>query len=65
MLYNGYSNVTRWINENPEEFEEVMKEVNSIEDNKYRKSKFKENFSVTNLELFIDEDELSEIEIPF
>ena len=35
MLYNGYSEITRWINENPEE---VMKEVNMLEDEKKEKN---------------------------
>ena len=71
MLYNGYSETTRWINENPEEYEEVMKEFYAIEDEnkkgvtkKDKQTIFKENFSITGLKLFPD-CELEEIEIPF
>ena len=69
MLYNGYSEVTRWINENPEEYEEVMKEVNMLEDEKrkgIKKEIFNQNFSVKGLELFITpEYNYEEIEVPF
>lgn len=71
MLYNGYSEVTRWICENPEEYEEVMKEVHMLEDEerkgikKEKKDIFKDNFSVKNLELFTNNSESEEIEIPF
>ena len=68
MLNNGYSEATKWIYENPEEYEETLKELYELEDKERnkttKKAKFKENFSVRGLKLF-PHYELEEIEIPF
>lgn len=71
MLNNGYSEVTRWINENPEEYKQVMKEIHMLEDEerkgiKSKKEIFNQNFSVKGLEIFITPDyNCEKIEIPF
>lgn len=67
MLYSGYSETTKWIYENPKEYEETLKELYKLEEERNKttkKAKFKENFSVRGLKLFPNY-ELEEIEIPF
>ena len=54
MLYNGYSEFSRWMYENPQEYEEIMNELYQSEEKESKKKIFKDNFSVKGLELFHD-----------
>lgn len=66
MSYNGYSELSRWMYENPQEYEEIMNELYQSEEKESKKKIFKDNFSVKRLELFLDRNYLdNSIEIPF
>lgn len=54
MLYNGYSEFSRWMYENPQEYEEIKNELYQSEEKEFKKKIFKDNFSVKGLELFQD-----------
>lgn len=66
MLYNGYSEASKWMYENPDEYKKVMNELYQSEEKESKKKVFKNNFSVKRLEIFLDRNYLdNSIEIPF